>query len=364
MSIDSLINEHFEKFYIKSVPVSLIQHASPSPAFPTSLHVSPIQHTLPSPASPTSLHLSPPASPRESLASPPSPQHAQRKNHFNITDKTIDKISDEKYLVKISFRELMAYATPIVFNRDLDLLRIDELYTSIVDGYEIPFTIDAIYDQKTKIDEKSIKIINGNHRHGAICKYITENDKHFSCDYKVYVWVYEVDECETTNMKKSIDLYTKINNHMPFKEPIIVDVNVMEFMNILIRDGQFKYKILSKDQCEIARQPRINKKEIFNLLNNNKDILESFISKYSVNKHNLIVTDEILTQFIDNIKEINQRIYIKSCNNLTDLYSDNLLAQNIGHYQKAVELGFFLNLKKSKYPKEVWIRYLANPTEI
>jgi hypothetical protein len=356
MSIDSRINEHFEKFYKRSPPVSPIQHALPSPESPTSLHVSPPASPRESPASP--------ASPRESPASPPSPQHAHRKNHFNIADKTIDKISDEKYLVKISFRELMAYANPIVFNRDLDLSRIDELYTSIVDGYEIPFTIDAIYDQKTKIDEKSIKIINGNHRHGAICKYITENDKHFSCDYKVYVWVYEVDECETTNMKKSIELYTKINNHMPFKEPIIVDVNVMEFMNILIRDGQFKDKILSKDQCEIARQPRVNKKEIFNLLNNNKDILESFISKYSVNKHNLIVTDEILTQFIDNIKEINQRIYIKSCNNLTDLYSDNLLAQNIGHYQKAVELGFFLNLKKSKYPKEVWIKYLANPTEI
>jgi hypothetical protein len=138
----------------------------------------------------------------------------------------------------------------------------------------------------------------------------------------------------------------------------------MEFMNILLRDEQFKDKILSKDQCEIARQPRVNKKEIFNLLNNNKDILESFVSKYSVNKNNMMITDDILSQFIENIREINHRIYIKACNNLTDLYSDNQLAQNIGHYQKALELMFFLNLKKSKYPKEVWIKYLANPTEI
>jgi hypothetical protein len=343
MSIDSIINEHFEKFYIPSV--SLIRHASPSPA------------------SPTSIHVSPPVSPRESP--PPSPQQVPRRNHhFHIADKTIDKVSDDKYLVKLGFHELMAYATPIVFNRELETSKIDELYASIVDGYEIPFTIDAIYDQKTKIDEKSIKIINGNHRHGAICKYIAENDKHFTCDYKVYVWVYEVDECETTNMKRSIDLYMKINNHLPFKEPIIVDINVMEFMNILLRDEQFKDKILSKDQCEIARQPRVNKKEIFNLLNNNKDILESFVSKYSVNKNNMMITDEILSQFIENIREINHRIYIKACNNLTDLYSDNQLAQNIGHYQKALELMFFLNLKKSKYPKEVWIKYLANPTEI
>ena len=139
-------------------------------------------------------------------------QQQQQQQHFNITDKIIDKISDDKYLVKLSFRELMAYATPIVFNRDLEQSKIDELYTSIVEeNYDIPFTIDAIYDKKAKIDEKSIKIINGNHRHGAICKYITEHDHTFSCDYKVYVWIYKVDECETTNMKRSIDLYTKIN---------------------------------------------------------------------------------------------------------------------------------------------------------
>jgi hypothetical protein len=35
---------------------------------------------------------------------------------FNITDKIIDKIREDKYLIKIGFRELMAYATPIVFN--------------------------------------------------------------------------------------------------------------------------------------------------------------------------------------------------------------------------------------------------------
>ena len=134
----------------------------------------------------------------------------------------------------------------------------------------------------------------------------------------------------------------------------------MEFMNKLCKQKRFKGLILS-NQCETSRQPRVNKKEIFNLLNNNKDILEEFISKYSVNKHNLIVTDEILTQFIESINEINHRLSLKG---IVSLYSDNLLAQNKGYYEQAVELGFFLNLKKSKYPKEIWIKYLANPTEI
>lgn len=291
--------------------------------------------------------------------SPTSLPPTQQQPHFNITDKTIDKMSDDKYLVKLSFRELMAYATPIVFNRDLEQSKIDELYTSIVEeNYDIPFTIDAIYDKKAKIDEKSIKIINGNHRHGAICKYITEHDHTFSCEYKVYVWIYEVDECETTNMKRSIELYTKINNHLPFKEPVIVDINVMEFMNRLCKQKRFKGLILSKDHCEIARQPRVNKKEIFNLLNANKDVLECFVSTYNNNK---IITEEILSQFIENINMINHRLSLKG---ITSLYSDALLAQNRGYYEQAVELGFFLNLKKSKYPKEVWIKYLANPTEV
>jgi hypothetical protein len=279
---------------------------------------------------------------------------------FNITDKIIDKINDDKYLIKIGFRELLAYASPIVFNRELEQTKIDELYASIADGYAIPFTIDAIYDKKSKIDEKIIKIINGNHRHGAIQKYITAHDKYFSCDYKVYVWIYAVDECETTNVKQSIELYTKINNHLPFKEPIIVDINVMEFLNKLCRQKRFKGLILS-NQCETSRQPRINKKEVFNLLNTNKDILENFLSKYSVNKNNLIITEDILSQFIENINEINHLLSLKGINSL---YSDTQLSQNRTYYEQAVEVGFYLNLKKSNYPKEIWIKYLCNPTEI
>ena len=288
------------------------------------------------------------------------PQNTANIPFFNITDKIIDKINDDKYLIKIGFRELLAYASPIVFNRELEQTKIDELYASIADGYAIPFTIDAIYDKKSKIDEKIIKIINGNHRHGAIQKYITAHDKYFSCDYKVYVWIYAVDECETTNVKQSIELYTKINNHLPFKEPIIVDINVMEFLNKLCRQKRFKGLILS-NQCETSRQPRINKKELFNLLNTNKDILENFLSKYSVNKNNLIITEDILSQFIENINEINHLLSLKGINSL---YSDTQLSQNRTYYEQAVEVGFYLNLKKSNYPKEIWIKYLCNPTDI
>ena len=75
---------------------------------------------------------------------------------FNIADKIIDKINDDKFLIKITFREFLAYATPIVFNRVLDEDKINELYASIVEGYDIPFTIDCIYDPNSNAQEKNI----------------------------------------------------------------------------------------------------------------------------------------------------------------------------------------------------------------
>ena len=144
-------------------------------------------------------------------------------------------------------------------------------------------------------------------------------------------------------------------------EPIIVDINVMAFLDKLCKVKRYKGKAILSNQCETSRQPRINKKELYNLLNTSKEILESFVSKYSNNKNNLIITDDILNQFIENIYEINHLLSLKGINNL---YNDNQLAQNKGYYEQAVELGFFLNLKKSNYPKELWIKYLSNPSDI
>lgn len=289
----------------------------------------------------------------------PTQPTQQPQHHFNIADKIIDKIDDERFLIKISFHELMEYAAPITFNRDLDEEQIEKLYVSIVEDY-IPFTIDAIYDTTVKIDEKSLKIINGNHRRAAICKYITEHDKNFSCEYKVYVWVYVVDDCETTNIQRSINLYTKINDHLPFKAPIVISINVMEFLNKLCKH-KFKGKAIMVNTRDTSFQPRINKNELYKLLDTNKDILERFVSIYSVNKNNLIITDAILDKFIANIVAINQSIWLKG---ITNVYSSNLVADNIKVWNKSLEIGFYLNLKASRYPSQVWIKHLCDPSSI
>jgi hypothetical protein len=288
-------------------------------------------------------------------------QPSQHHRHFNIADRIIDRIDDDKFLIKIGFRELMEYATSITFNRDLDDEQVDKLFTSIKVGYPYPYTMDAIYDKTRPIGEKSIKIINGNHRYIAICKYITEHDKDFSCNYNVYLWISVVDECESTNIQQSINLYTIVNNHLPFKAPIIVDIKVMVLLDKLCKH-KFKGKAIMANTRDTSHQPRINKNELYKLLDANKDILENFVSMHSFNRNNLIITDAILEKFIENIVLINHYISLKGFENV---YSNNLSADNSAIWNKARDdYGFFLNLKKSNYPKEIWIKYLSNPTDI
>jgi hypothetical protein len=288
------------------------------------------------------------------------PQQPQQQRYFNIYDKIIHSI-DGKFFIKISFRELKAYASAITFNRDVDEEQVDKLFASIKDGYHYPFTMDAIYDKTVNIGENSIKIINGNHRHAAICKYIAEHDKDFSCDYMVFMWISVVDECESTNLQQSIELYTMVNNHLPFKEPINVSIDAMKFVEKLCSLNQFKGKIKTQKGNDTSHQPRIHKNELYKLLEKNKDILEEFVSTHSVNRNNLIITEDILNKFIESIKDINHRISLKE---KYELYSHNKLVENNKYYEEAVDIGLYLNLKNSNFPKEMWIKHLCDPSSI
>ena len=291
---------------------------------------------------------------------PQQPQQPQQQRYFNIYDKIIHSI-DGKFFIKISFRELKAYASAITFNRDVDEEQVDKLFTSIKYGYHYPFTMDAIYDKTVNIGENSIKIINGNHRHAAICKYIAEYDKDFSCDYMVFMWISVVDECESTNLQQSIELYTMVNNHLPFKEPINVSIDAMKFVEKLCSLNQFKGKIKTQKGNDTSHQPRIHKNELYKLLEKNKDILEEFVSTHSVNRNNLIITEDILNKFIESIKDINHRISLKE---KYELYSHNKLVENNKYYEEAVDIGLYINLKNSNFPKEMWIKHLCDPSSI
>lgn len=292
------------------------------------------------------------------------PQQQPRRPHFNI----IDMIDENRFLVKISFNELLEYAAPIMFNRHIDEEQADKILSSIEEGYMYPFTMDAIYDSTVNIGEKNIKIINGNHRHYAIYKYveklIAKDEDPFNCKYYVYVWISVVDECESSNKKLSMNLYTLVNNHLPFKEPINVNIDAMDFVNKLFKHKSWGGNSII-DTCKRVSQPRIKKAELYEFLDKHKDILEDFVSMHSVDKNNLIITEDILDKFIKNIDKINTSIWKKYIDNPTDVYSsEKKLVKNSNIWGKAKKENFYLNLIDSNFPKEIWIKHLCDPSSI
>jgi hypothetical protein len=294
----------------------------------------------------------------------PVPQAPQQQPHFNI----IDMIDENRFLVKISFNELLEYAAPIMFNRHIDEEQADKILSSIEEGYMYPFTMDAIYDSTVNIGEKNIKIINGNHRHYAIYKYveklIAKDEDPFNCKYYVYVWISVVDECESTNKKLSMNLYTLVNNHLPFKEPININIDAMDFVNKLFQHKSWGGNAII-DTCKRVSQPRIKKAELYEFLDKHKDILEDFVSMHSVDKNNLIITEDILDKFIKNIDKINTSIWKKYIDNPTDVYSsEKKLVKNSNIWGKAKKENFYLNLIDSNFPKEIWIKHLCDPSSI
>jgi hypothetical protein len=308
-----------------------------------------------------------PHTPRAAAKNTPRPvpqAHQAAQPHFNI----IDMIDENRFLVKISFNELLEYAAPIMFNRHIDEEQADKILSSIEEGYMYPFTMDAIYDSTVNIGEKNIKIINGNHRHYAIYKYveklIAKDEDPFNCKYYVYVWISVVDECESTNKKLSMNLYTLVNNHLPFKEPINVNIDAMDFVNKLFKHKSWGGNAII-DTCKRVSQPRIKKAELYEFLDKHKDILEDFVSMHSVDKNNLIITEDILDKFIKNIDKINTSIWKKYIDNPTDVYSsEKKLVKNSNIWGKAKKENFYLNLIDSNFPKEIWIKHLSDLSSI
>jgi hypothetical protein len=319
------------------------------------------------PVLPIPQHPQHPHTPRAAALNTPRPvPQAQQaaQPHFNI----IDMIDENRFLVKISFNELLEYAAPIMFNRHIDEEQADKILSSIEEGYMYPFTMDAIYDSTVNIGEKNIKIINGNHRHYAIYKYveklIAKDEDPFNCKYYVYVWISVVDECESTNKKLSKHLYTVVNNHLPFKEPINVNIDAMDFVNKLFQHKSWGGNAII-DTCKRVSQPRIKKAELYEFLDKHKDILEDFVSMHSVDKNNLIITEDILDKFIKNIDKINTSIWKKYIDNPTDVYSsEKKLVKNSNIWGKAKKENFYLNLIDSNFPKELWIKHLCDPSSI
>lgn len=267
---------------------------------------------------------------------------------FQIRDEIIiDKFNEDTSLIKMTFRELSVYSASLFYNRTIDDAKVTELYESLCKSYEIPFVLHAIQDDMQSNSTSKILILDGQHRVEAIRRYIAEKDSSFECTYKAYVHIYKINYAETKNAGKVIDLFRKINNHRVFDESDMPSTFITDLVNSIASLPQFKrFKpIKFNENTRTCHQPQMHAKELNALFNQNREMIE--------NGGNTI---EQLTQ---NIKDINHKISIKPFDDR--LYNRSVLTKEREKFDKAQTMGFFLNLKNSKYPKEVWVKFINDP---
>jgi len=269
---------------------------------------------------------------------------------FNIYKNIIDKNDENTFMIKMSFRDVLAYTTSWCFNRKINEDKVNEIYNSLKTSYIIPFILHAIYDEKHNNPITKIFILDGQHRVEAIRKYLA-SDISGQCEYNVWICIYKINYCETNNTNTVLDMFKKINNNRVVSEEEIPDTFIMDLVNNICNIQLFKKNkaIGMNMNTNSCHQPCIHKKELNNLLNEyKKDIKESNIS---------------IEELIENIQKINHRLSMKS---YEELYAPSYrnIAKEQFRYKEAVAKKFFLNLKNSLYSPDVWLKYLIKPDEL
>jgi len=268
---------------------------------------------------------------------------------FNINDNIIDKKSENVFLIKLKFREFLAYTNYWCFNRKICEEKVDELYNSLCKDYDIPFILHAVYDEKHSDPVRKLLILDGQHRREAIYKYIETHDKDWTCDYSVWIWVYKIADAETHNTPQVLELFRKINNNRVFSADELPDTFIIDLVQQLCEVSLFRKKkvIGTNNLTNTCHAPCIHKKELNTLFSGHKDLLKN--------------SNKTIKELVENIQKINHKISLKS---FDELYYANYRIQEKIRYQKAVEKGFFLNLKNSKYSPDIWIKFVCNPDGI
>lgn len=263
---------------------------------------------------------------------------------FDINHHIIDKKDDSTFIIKLTFSQVVAYTTSWCFNRCINEDKVSELYQSLKEGnYMIPFIMQAVYDSKHE-DSRKIRLLDGQHRLEAIKRYEQENTD--AIQNYVWIFIYKLDHTETMNTRRVLELFKKINNNRQFSEEEIPDTFIMDLVNALCET--FVKGISQKIQNSRCNQPRIHKKELNLFLLGHKELLQS--------------GNKPINEIVDNIKRINNRLRIKSYEDMFLPRDRNIV--NYGRYTKAVDIKFFLNMEKSKYSPSVWIQFVHRPDEL
>ena len=271
--------------------------------------------------------------------------------NFDITKYIIYRIDENKFLIKLTFKEFAMESSPWYYNRRINPEKVIELkeQLKVFDKETSPiWTVSLVFDKytdKSKYDiHKYLKILDGQHRWQVIKDMIKDGE--IDENGEICATCYFINYCEGKNKHIATELFKKINNNTPLCTEDIPDTRVQEIIDRIIDDEELNPKkegIKTKNAHCTAREPAIHKKELFNIIN-----------PYAKNFSNLSIDDIIV-----NIRLIKRKIMYAEFN---DIYRKS--ASSIKYYEKAKSVDFWLGLKSSKkYSPEQWVLFINNPQE-
>lgn len=187
-------------------------------------------------------------------------ESVKESGEFTITDYVIDKKDDTSMLCKFNFMEIVTHSASWCYNRKIYDEKVDELYNELQYFYDIPYILHGIYDE-TK-ETKKILILDGQHRINAINKFIVKQNIELSQNMHVWIWLYKIEKCETTNVERAISLFRKINNSRLLEEEDLPDEFLICIINELCKIPTLKKCIGVKESNNTCRSPMIHKKEL------------------------------------------------------------------------------------------------------
>lgn len=258
---------------------------------------------------------------------------------FNISDKIVSEKDTNTFLIKITFKELLQYSDSWSYNRRIDDTKTQELYETLCEGYDIPWTLSAIYDTTITSVARNILILDGQHRKQAINMYVKNFESRITFERNVWIWMFHIDYSETTNSNAAVNLFKKINNNRVFEKTEIPNTIAIDIVKMICENDELKQGIKTNDKFNTSHSPYIHRKELNAIINENIDVLAHMSSDEII--QNMIIINNIIKEYYKN------------------------KASNDVRLQKAEKENFFLNMgKKSKYSITKWIRYIANPNAI
>ncbi len=244
----------------------------------------------------------------------------------------------------LSIRDVAPHLSSWCFNRKMDDKHKENIKKDLLSksNPHLMGSIQVIRDKKL-----NCRIINGQHRLSVIQEIIKEDiDFNFQMNLMFEVYdcnIEDIDDVSDAEMHKNIESIFKIaNNSLNLKPEQDHDILCKQIVIAMMKDPLLKRGIVDKTVGDVNK-PKISAKLLFELL---KSLLQSDKIDMSV--------PEIITR----IKKINANI---STTPFIKLFGRHNPAQSKQkQFEKAKELGFYLNLSSRMTP-DVWIEMISEP---